>query len=133
MKWCERECSFFGMVSFTRAPLLFDCSDPESEVPFAEALYDNIAFMKSFYDSLSKSGVLVMQLGQSPNVRDPDETQSKHKNRSKVMRLLEDVGFKSIHTYEEVSISWCNKLLLLAGIYPSLLIILALSSPRYCI
>jgi hypothetical protein len=121
MKWCERECSCFGLVSFTRAPLLFDCSDPESEVPFAEALYDNIAFMKSFYDSLSKSGVLVMQLGQSPNVRDPDETQSKHKNRSKVMRLLEDVGFKS------------NKLLLLAGIYPSLLIILALSSPRYCI
>jgi spermidine synthase len=81
--------------------IIMDARDPESEVPFAEALYDNIAFMKSFYDSLSKSGVLVMQLGQSPNVRDPDETQSKHKNRSKVMRLLEDVGFKSIHTYEE--------------------------------
>lgn len=85
-------------------------SDPESEVPFAEALYGNIAFMKSFYDSLGKSGILVMQLGQSPNVKDADETHSKHKNRSKVMRLLEDVGFRSIHTYEEVSFSRCSKL-----------------------
>lgn len=71
---------------------------------FAETLYGNIEFLQSFYDALGPSGVLVMQLGQSPNVRDPDETYSKHKNRAAVLRLLESVGFRSIHTYEEVSI-----------------------------
>ena len=45
----------------------------------------------------------MMQLGESPNLEDPDESYSKHKNRVAVMKLLEKVGFESIHTYEEVS------------------------------
>ena len=77
-------------------------SDPESEIPFAKALYSNVTFMQSFYNSLSDDGILVMQLGESADLDDPDETYSKYKNRVAAVKLLEHVGFESIHAYEEV-------------------------------
>jgi hypothetical protein len=83
-------------------PVLHLHSDPESEIPFAKALYSNAKFMQSFYDSLSDDGILVMQLGESAVLEDPDETYSKYKNRVAVVKLLERVGFESIHAYEEV-------------------------------
>lgn len=58
--------------------------------------------MKSFYNALGPRGIIVMQLGESPNLLDPAETYSRHKNRVAVRNLLEKVGFESIHTYEEV-------------------------------
>ena len=62
--------------------------------------------MQSFYNSLSKNGVIVMQLGESPEIRNADETFSKHRNRVATTRLLEKAGFESIHTYEEVRKSY---------------------------
>jgi len=59
--------------------------------------------MEAFYNSLSDDGVLVMQLGESPEVWNADETHSKYRNRASTMELLEQVGFESIHAYEEVS------------------------------
>lgn len=66
--------------------------------------------MQSFYNALDDNGVLVMQLGEAPEVTDPDETYSRHKNRVSVMKLLEQVGFAGIHTYEEVSCYFCSTL-----------------------
>lgn len=83
--------------------VLHRCSDPESEIPFAKALYSNMTFMQSFYDSLSDEGILVMQLGEAADFDSPDETHSKFKNRVAAVNLLERVGFESIHAYEEVS------------------------------
>lgn len=77
-------------------------SDPESEVPFAEALYGNDKFMQAFFESLSDDGVLVMQLGEAPKMKSPDETMSMFKNRATTTKLLEKLGFESIHAYEEV-------------------------------
>jgi hypothetical protein len=76
-------------------------SDPESEIPFADALYGNDDFMQAFYNSLTDDGILVMQLGESPQFYSPDETHSKFKNRAKTTDLLEKLGFESIHVYEE--------------------------------
>lgn len=59
--------------------------------------------MQAFYNSLSDDGILVMQLGEAPQFDSPDETYSKYKNRAATTKLLEDLGFESIHTYEEVS------------------------------
>jgi hypothetical protein len=78
------------------------CSDPESEIPFAKALYSNEALTKSFYNSLSDDGILVMQLGQAVELDDPDDTHSRYKNRFAAVNHLERVGFESIHAYEEV-------------------------------
>jgi hypothetical protein len=80
-----------------------DCSDPESNVPFAEVLYGNDAVMQSLYDSLSANGILVMQLGESATLASPDEMNTGAKNRAKTTDLLTRVGFESIHAYEEVS------------------------------
>ncbi len=78
-------------------------SDPEANVPFAKLLYSNNAVMQSFYDALSDDGVFVMQLGESSVHNSPSETNSFAKNRAATTRLLEEVGFESIHAYEEVS------------------------------
>lgn len=78
------------------------CSDPESDVPFARALYGNDRFMRAFYNSLSEDGILVMQLGEAPTFDSPDETHSKFRNRAATISLLEDLGFGSIHEYDEV-------------------------------
>lgn len=80
-------------------------SDPEIEIPFAKALYGNDRFMRTFYKSLSDNGILVMQLGESPELNSPDETFSRFKNRANTISLLENLGFQSIHVYEEVCIA----------------------------
>jgi spermidine synthase len=77
-------------------------SDPESEVPIAQALYGNDEFMRAFYNSLSDDGILVMQLGEAPKFNSPDETYSKFRNRASTTSFLEKLGFESIHVYEEV-------------------------------
>ena len=86
---------------------LFPCfsfhSDPEAAVPFAEALYGNYEFVSAVYNSLSNNGILVMQLGEAPEFGSPDENNSLFKNRAATTKLMEDLGFGSIHTYEEVS------------------------------
>jgi hypothetical protein len=81
--------------------IILDALDPESDVPFARALYGNEQFMRAFYNSLSEDGIVVMQLGQAPTFDLPDETHSKFRNRAATIRLLEDLGFGSIHEYEE--------------------------------
>ena len=94
------------------------CSDPESKVPFTKSLYGDDTFVRALYNSLSDDGILVMQLGEAPTSFSPDETHSTFKNRATLMRFLENVGFQSIHTYEEVSFgsfrrvvsaSWFNR------------------------
>lgn len=85
-------------------------SDPESEVPFAKALYGDDKFMRAFFNSLSDDGILVMQLGEAPSYDAPDETVSKFLNRAATTTLLATLGFESIHAYEEVS-PWHNSLL----------------------
>jgi spermidine synthase len=87
--------------------LFYFYSDPEFDIPFAEALYSNVTFIESFYNALSKNGILVMQLGESSDIWKPDETYSKHKNRVATTKLLEKVGFESVHAYEEVR-SFCG-------------------------
>lgn len=67
------------------------------------ALYSDKSLMEAFYNSLSSDGVLVMQLGESPELHYSDETRNKFKNRAEMERLLEEVGFESVHVYEEVS------------------------------
>lgn len=90
------------LLSYIASPR-YPLSDPESEVPFAQALYGNDKFMRAFFNSLSDDGILVMQLGEAPKPGSPDETYSKFKNRATTTKLLASLGFESIHAYEEVS------------------------------
>lgn len=67
-------------------------------------LYSNDLFMKAFYDSLSEDGILVMQLGQSPEHVSANEANTIYKNRLVTTDLLSRVGFESIHAFEEVRV-----------------------------
>lgn len=81
--------------------IIMDALDPEREVPFAQALYNNPAFLKSLFDSLSDDGIIVMQLGAAPWNDDPPEMLTRFKNRARITALLEKAGFSSIHVYDE--------------------------------
>jgi len=81
--------------------IIMDALDPQDNIPFAKALYDNDAFLRSLHSGLSEEGVIVMQLGSSPEFRDPPEDHSFHHNRAKVTELIQKVGFESMHVYEE--------------------------------
>jgi hypothetical protein len=94
-------------------------SDPEAEVPFAQALYGDDKFMRAFFNSLSDDGILIMQLGEAPTYGAPDETYSKFKNRASTTTLLATLGFQSIHMYGEVSV--VDLLILFAMYLPFLL------------
>jgi hypothetical protein len=75
--------------------------DPESEIPFARALYDNDSFMSALFNALSESGILMMQLGEAADVQEPPESLTKARNRATIRHLLARVGFESLHVYEE--------------------------------
>mmetsp|Transcript_54572 Transcript_54572/g.163031 ORF Transcript_54572/g.163031 Transcript_54572/m.163031 type:complete len:791 (-) Transcript_54572:763-3135(-) len=81
--------------------IIMDALDPQDDVPFAEALYNNDAFMRTLKNALSEEGVIIMQLGESSNSMDVEEDAGRDKNRARMIELLEKVGFESIHAYEE--------------------------------
>ncbi len=78
-------------------------SDPQDDIPFAEALYNNDAFTQSLYNALTDDGIVVMQLGVTPDLEDTADQYSKSKNRAKLTNGLSIIGFDSLHAYEEVN------------------------------
>ena len=81
--------------------IIMDALDPQDQVPFATALYGNIDFLQALYDGMTDDGVIVMQLGASPHFDNPADVVGRHEKRAAITRLIEDVGFRSIHIYEE--------------------------------
>ena len=65
------------------------------------SLYDNIDFLEALYDGMTDNGVIIMQLGESPGLMDPADRVSRDEKRAAITRLLEEVGFESMHVYEE--------------------------------
>lgn len=82
----------------------FSYSDPQDNVEFADALYNNVVFLDSLYSALSEDGIIAMQLGEAPHFSSPSEELSIDKNRVIILDLMEKAGFKSFHVYEEVSL-----------------------------
>ena len=80
--------------------IIMDALDPQDNIEFADALYNNDVFLGSLYRALTDDGVLVLQLGESPHNSDPSE-QTNNKNRHHIMSMIEDIGFQSMHIYEE--------------------------------
>ena len=80
--------------------IIMDALDPQDNIEFADALYNNNVFLGSLYRALTDDGVLVLQLGESSHNSDPSE-QTNNKNRHHIMNMIEDIGFQSMHIYEE--------------------------------
>lgn len=85
--------------------LILKCRrDPEDDVEFCDALYNNGKFLSSLRDALSEDGVMVIQVGGSPETDDPAEKLGPNKNRAILIEHLEKLGFQSMHQYDEVRI-----------------------------
>ena len=92
-----------GVIDIDAQPfdvIIMDALDPQDNIEFADALYNNDVFLNAIYEALTDEGVLVLQLGESPHNSDPAE-QSNNKNRHHIMNMIEEVGFQSMHIYEE--------------------------------
>jgi len=81
--------------------IIMDALDPQDTVGFASVLYQNLVFWQSIYNALTDDGILVAQLGDAPMLLDPADTNTDGKNRQLVIENLEEVGFQSMHVYEE--------------------------------
>ena len=65
-------------------------------------LYTNDAYLKSLYNALSDDGIIVLQLGISPESSDPDEILSLSRRRAYLVGSMERAGFESLHVYDEM-------------------------------
>jgi len=81
--------------------LIMDALDPQDNVPFADVLYNNEKFFVALYNALSDDGIIVLQLGMAPQLKDPAESFSKNSRRNMLTQSMTEIGFKSIHMYEE--------------------------------
>jgi len=82
--------------------IIMDALDPQDTVDFAVALYQNVDFWKSLYNALTDDGILVAQLGSASELIDPGQEYDKEQqNRHYVIRMLQIIGFQSLHCYEE--------------------------------
>jgi len=81
--------------------IIMDALDPNDGVEFATYLYTDDAYIQSLYNGLTESGILVVQVGEVPLSRSPPDEIGAFKNRALMLKQLEQVGFKSIHLYEE--------------------------------
>lgn len=81
--------------------LIMDALDPEDDIPFAEMLYNDYDFVETLYNSLNDDGVIVLQLGEASDYDDPAEQLTKSSRRVVLIELLEEVGFESLHFFED--------------------------------
>jgi len=78
--------------------LIIDALDPQDDVPFADILYANEAFFKTLYNALSDDGIIVLQLGEAPDVNSPPDRLSINRKREFVLQTLSKL-FTSVHLY----------------------------------
>jgi hypothetical protein len=80
--------------------------DPQDNIEFADALYKDDGFLTALYSALADDGVLAIQVGASPKLRDAAEHLNHHENRAILVSHLERLGFESIHSYAEGNVGF---------------------------
>jgi spermidine synthase len=81
--------------------IVMDALDPNDDIEFAVELYTSDTYIKSLYNALTEHGILVVQVGEVPSENTPADETGQFVNRAIMREKLEDVGFESIHIYEE--------------------------------
>jgi hypothetical protein len=77
-------------------------SDPQSMQEIVGALYTDAAFYQALYNSLSPDGLLVSQVGQSPDPLSPPDDYSINRHLAGFTQGLSEQGFEIIRQYSEV-------------------------------
>ena len=71
-----------------------DCLDPNDDIPFAKLLYTSDDYLNSLYSSLTEEGILVVQVGEAPDVNAPADETGEFANRQEMIDMLSEIGFK---------------------------------------
>jgi len=81
--------------------IIMDALDPDDFGPFVDKLYNDTEFIRTLHDGLAPNGVMVVQVGSIPYWDDPPDEMSDFYNRAHMIDRLEEVGFTSVHSYDE--------------------------------
>merc|ERR1719221_2154944 len=81
--------------------IILDSLDPQTSVEIAGGLYNETSFIESLYNGLTEQGVFVVQNGRAKTILDPPEEVGKSRYTVLMMEALVNVGFQSLHTYDE--------------------------------
>jgi len=81
--------------------IIMDALDPNDVPEIAEELYQSDNFIGSLYRSLTEHGILSVQLGETPWFASAPDEVGAFSNRAIMIQKMQQVGFKSIHIYEE--------------------------------
>ena len=110
--------------------IIMDALDPDKMVEIVGNLYKDDTFTSSIFNALSEDGVVsltvwvcdytdstvyylicifvssqfVVQLGQTDSLSDPAPETGSGKDKANMMQALKQVGFQSMHVYDEVSL-----------------------------
>ena len=74
--------------------VVMDCLDPNDDIPFAKLLYTSDDYLNSLYSSLTEEGILVVQVGEAPGVKNAADETGEFANRQEMIEMLSEVGFK---------------------------------------
>lgn len=81
--------------------IIMDALDPDKMVEIVGNLYKDDTFTSSIFNALSEDGVFVVQLGQTDSLSDPAPETGSGKDKANMMQALKQVGFQSMHVYDE--------------------------------
>jgi spermidine synthase len=83
--------------------LIVDALDPEDTSTFWKDLYGDSIFVSSLMKSLSEEGVLMIRIGQTPDLSDPRPDLGPYKVREKLLQMFEEhPDVAAMHVYEEM-------------------------------
>lgn len=93
---------FISVYSIFTDVVIMDALDPDKFVAIVGDLYQNNSFVQSIYNGLAPDGVLVIQVGEADSLRNPATEVGQASDKDHLMRALQEVGFASMHVYDEV-------------------------------
>lgn len=76
--------------------IIMDALDPNDDIPFAVELYTSDDYIRSLFNALNQDGILVVQVGESPNEDRPADEVGAFANRAMMKNKLVEVGFKRL-------------------------------------
>ena len=71
-----------------------DALDPNDNIEFAVELYTSDTYIQSLYNALTEDGILVVQVGEVPDLSSPADETGRFANRAVMKEKLDAVGFK---------------------------------------
>lgn len=82
--------------------IVIDALDPEEEKEYNDKLYNDHDFITALFNSLTDDGVMVVQVGTSPNIHDPRADMGVYRRRELMFKMLEaNPQTKVMAVYEE--------------------------------